>query len=58
MTKKIRFSTATNIAGSRREEVLEVEIPDEFTQDQIDEQLGELLIDWVMQNTNSYYEEV
>lgn len=57
MVRKFEFSVSTRYVGSEVEETIEIEIPDDATENEIEEIVQQRYDDWLWNNIDTNWEE-
>ena len=58
MVKKYLFSISTNIVGSEEKEQIELELPDDCTEQEIEELGVEEYLEWLHEKNRGGFEEI
>jgi hypothetical protein len=58
MTRKFGFCIATNKVGSEQKEIVELDLDDDLTQEEINDQVGEIYNEWLIENNNGWFNEI
>jgi hypothetical protein len=55
MTRKYKFTIATNRIGSEVSDEVELEFDDDSTEAEIEKQVNEIYVEWLCENNQGYF---
>lgn len=54
-TVKVKFKIGTGYVGSDKEQIVDIQIEEEWTEEEVDDYIKEIYEEWVWQNVDSSY---
>lgn len=56
--RKFEFCIATNRMGSENKSIIEIDLDDDLTEEEVDNQVNEQYTEWLFEKNQGYYKEI